>query len=311
MDTNIIRLESLRERDIDLLILEEWSVNPLFSQWVLGEFFDITTYYKNFDGWHSVVSSGLGESDLLLTAENQCSKIAILMENKIDASARDNQANRYSKRAEKIQKEYQFSQVFTCIVAPEHYLENDEEAKSYDIEISYEKLSEWFAIHGDIRSKYRANILNLAISKERRRPRPVKHEGVTEFWQNYYRALMKTLPDARMDEPKSIPEASDWPMIKFRHFPKYWRIIHKLAQGCLDIEVSWTSEKTQEYVNQLACNKIVVAKPGKRTVMRINVAPVNRHQDFLEQKEAIDLAFEDIRLLRDKTKQFPPDESMW
>jgi hypothetical protein len=58
-------LESVTERDVDLLLLEELSVNEEFrkefSKLVFGE-----TVYKTYIGaWHSVISDNLGESDLV------------------------------------------------------------------------------------------------------------------------------------------------------------------------------------------------------------------------------------------------------
>ncbi|MDD3022196.1 MAG: PD-(D/E)XK nuclease family protein, partial [Alphaproteobacteria bacterium] len=265
-----IKIEALRERDIDLLLLEEWNVNPAFAQWLLLEFFDIARTYEKFDGWHSIIDAELGESDLILTCSSHNEKIAILMENKIDASAQEKQAARYEQRAEKIQIDGNFSQVFVCIVAPENYLANDEEATQYGTLIPYEKIAEWFYHQDDLRSRYRSEVLKLAIEKERRGYRPVKHEQVTAFWKNYYNELKRMFSDAIMNEPKIVPEGSDWPMIKFPHFPDKWFIYHKLSRGCLDIETSWDLQKAQKYLQQIKIHDMTVIKTGKCFSLRLN-----------------------------------------
>ena len=305
MNENDIKIEALRERDIDLLLLEEWNVNPAFAQWILREFFDITNSFEKFDGWHSITDPELGESDLLLTCSAHNEKIAILMENKIDASAQEQQATRYDRRAEKIQTDGNFSQVFVCIVAPENYLANDQEATQYGTRISYEKIAGWFYLQADSRSRYRSEVLKLAIEKERRGYRPVKHEQVTAFWKNYYNELKRVLPDAIMNKPEIVPEGSDWPMIKFPHFPAKRFIYHKLSRGCLDMETSWNLQEAQKYLQQISIHGMAAVKTGKCFSLRLTVVPIDRHMDFYEQKSAIDVAFEGIRLLRDKTKAFP------
>ena len=302
-----IKIEALRERDIDLLLLEEWNVNPAFAQWLLREFFDITRKYEKFDGWHSISDSELGESDLFLACTSQYEKIAILMENKIDASAQERQATRYDQRAEKIQIDGNFSKVLVCIVAPENYLANDEEATQYRTRISYEKIAEWFYHQNDLRSRYRSEVLKLAIEKERRGYRPVKNEQVTTFWKNYYNELKRMFPDAIMNKPEIVPEGSDWPMIKFPHFPAKWVIYHKLSRGCLDIETSWDLQNAQKYLQQMKIPDMTVIKTGKCFSLRLNIMPIDRHMDFFEQKSAVDIAFNGICLLRDKTKNFSID----
>ena len=86
-----VKIESVLERDTDLLILEEWNVNSEFAHWLLEQF-SVTQKFFSFDGWHSVTDPQYGESDLLLVAKNASTKIAVLLENKIDAIAQEEQS---------------------------------------------------------------------------------------------------------------------------------------------------------------------------------------------------------------------------
>ena len=188
-----VKIESVLERDTDLLILEEWSVNSEFAHWLLKQL-SITQKFSSFEGWHSVTDSQYGESDLLLVAENPSMKIAVLLENKIDAIAQEEQSKRYFLRAEKLKQELGLTSTVVGIIAPENYLQNNQEAKNYPFQISYESVAEWFSAQAGMRDLYRAAVLRSAIEKERRGYRPVKDEQVSQFWHDYWEYLQKTIP---------------------------------------------------------------------------------------------------------------------
>ena len=185
-----VKIESVLERDTDLLILEEWSVNSEFAHWLLEQF-SVTQKFFSFDGWHSVTDPQYGESDLLLVAKNASTKIAVLLENKIDAIAQEEQSKRYFLRAEKLKQELDLTSTVVGIIAPEHYLQNNQEAQNYPFQISYESIAEWFSAQAGVRDLYRAAVLKSAIEKERRGYRPVKDEQVSRFWHDYWKYLQR------------------------------------------------------------------------------------------------------------------------
>ena len=63
MNQNLQKLESIQERDIDLLLLEELNVNADFTQWFVHqcELPSLSTFKGT---WHSISDFGLGETDL-------------------------------------------------------------------------------------------------------------------------------------------------------------------------------------------------------------------------------------------------------
>lgn len=88
-------IESLCERDIDLLVLEELHVSPSFRSWWLervGVGQPLATEFKG--AWHSVTDATLGESDLLLlVSAGNGKRCAVLTENKIDAPPSHDKGN--------------------------------------------------------------------------------------------------------------------------------------------------------------------------------------------------------------------------
>ena len=115
-------LEAVSERDVDLLILEEMSVNRTFIEAFLAEIgLDELQQWKVF---HSVTDSALGETDLLVRLVLGGGRTrAVLIENKIDAIAQPEQANRYKLRGEAGIENGDWGSFSTCIMAPERYLQ--------------------------------------------------------------------------------------------------------------------------------------------------------------------------------------------
>ena len=90
-------------------------------------------------------------------------KIAVLLENKIDAIAQEEQSKRYFLRAEKLKQELGLTSTVVGIIAPENYLQNNQEAKNYPFQISYESVTEWFSAQAGMRDLYRAAVLTPCI----------------------------------------------------------------------------------------------------------------------------------------------------
>lgn len=298
MDWQDAKIECVLERDTDLLFLEEWCVNVEFAQWVLEQF-EIFEKFFRFDGYHSVTDPQYGESDLLLVAENDSNKIAMLLENKVDAIAQERQAERYFLRAEKIKQELEISHVAVGIIAPNDYLRNNQEANNYPVRVSYESVAEWFAAKTDTRSKYRAAVIKAAIEKERRGYRPIKNEQVSNFWHDYWEYLKKNVPEAAMKEPGIVPAKSDWPHIKFAWFPKRWKLVHKLSSGVLDLETKMTVEEAREFENS-APEDFFVVSTGKSFSIRREVVPLDRNIPLIEQKDALERCIAGIKKFTDK-----------
>ncbi|MBO5766225.1 MAG: PD-(D/E)XK nuclease family protein, partial [Lentisphaeria bacterium] len=271
-----VKIESVLERDTDLLILEEWNVNIEFAHWLLEQL-SITQKFSSFDGWHSVTDPQYGETDLLLVAENASTKIAVLLENKIDAIAQAEQSKRYFLRAEKLKQELGLTDAFVGIIAPENYLRNNQEAQNYPFRISYESAAEWFSSKAGVRDLYRAAVLRSAIEKERRGYRPIKDEQVSRFWHDYWKCLQRDIPEVRMKEPDIVPSASDWPELYFSWFPAKWKLVHKLSRGVLDLETKLSPAEAELLQKSLAETEFSIAQTGKSFSIRLNVVPLDRN----------------------------------
>jgi hypothetical protein len=92
-------LSYIRERDIDLLLLEEFHCSEPFQHWFLAQTIgSVSDSIRLCSAAHSVVSSN-GESDLVVEffSSNQ-ERWCFLIENKVDADFQPEQAERYAAR---------------------------------------------------------------------------------------------------------------------------------------------------------------------------------------------------------------------
>lgn len=288
-------LESVRERDIDLLLLEEWNVNGEFATWFVSKIQGMEANMNHRYGYHSVAADNLGETDLFLEYDDDRGKVAILVENKIDACFQKNQARRYKRRASNIE-EKGYSKAITCIVAPRHFLDAHAESREFDSQISYEDIGTWFRSQDNERARYRSTMIRLAIHQERRGYSPQADPSVTRFWHDYWETLQSEIPEAYMREPAGIPEGSDWPIISFEWMKPRWSLKHKLSRGAIDLETDIPEKALKQCIARINEPHVVFARTGKSNALRIKVDCMDRHLSFHEQYEKMKMA---LRALRD------------
>lgn len=289
------KLSYVAERDLDLILLEELNVNEEFSIWLfLQAFPDRTDVPKGTGAWHSVTQFSLGESDLVMTYENG---LAILIENKVDAPAQPDQAERYRKRGARGCEEDLWERFVTCIVAPDRYLSVNSEAQNYDFQLSYEQVRDWLAAQKTRRSLHKAYVFNEAIEQNRRGYSPIVDEDVTQFWWLYWELANAEYPMLKMPRPGSKPANSDWPTFRPPELGRKMNIVHKMGQGNVDLQVAGASEKLDQVRSIVKDPNFEVVSASKSAAIRIVVAPVDRFGSFDGQREEVVRALQAARKL--------------
>ena len=285
-------LESVTERDIDLLILEELTADSLFREAFLRRLSpNLDANYTWHGVWHSIADASLGESDLLMLIEAEGKRRACLIENKIDASPQPRQALRYRQRGECGIREGLWQEFTTCIVAPKRYLEAIADAKLYDEQLSYEQISELLGSSSGLDQAHREFLIQMiyqAIEQNRRGYSPKHDERVTSFWKDYWADATALFPELAMLEPKSRPSRSDWIQFHPSILPTGYVILHKLAAGAVDLQTPRSSQD----IGQLSpiCDPFLqedmeVVPTSKSCSVRVKVPQVDRFKDFESQKE--------------------------
>lgn len=290
-----LKLESVLERDIDLMLLEEFNVSLPFVEWFAKQCNMPFDNIENATASHSIVKDN-GESDIVLSYIAFGQHYKIMIENKIDAPAQVFQAQRYIERA----KDEECDRIEIVIIAPQEYLDKNAEAQKYPYQVPYEIIAEYFAGYNSMRGKYRADMLHQAIDKTRRGYIAKKDDIVTAFWQKYYDELMKTFPDdAVMKYPDKKPADSDWPHIKFRNMPSKWFIQHKMSQGDMDVVTTFSAQEALEFSEILkSLQQGCIKKVGKAYNLRIPVPKLDRRKDFEQQIGAVKKCFSALSALK-------------
>ena len=176
----IHKFRDVLEHDIDILILEEFSCSESFCKMFLNKVgIENATLFMT---WQSKTDSELGESDMTVIFESQGEKIALLIEDKIDAIAMPEQPSRYILRGNKGLSDKEYDKYFVFIVAPQQYLDNNEKAKEYPNHISYEEIKEYFEKLNDSRCAFKLSQINSAIDKQKNGYQVIKNSAVTDFW---------------------------------------------------------------------------------------------------------------------------------
>jgi hypothetical protein len=226
------------ERDIDLLLAEELSVNPGFGDWLKSR----TRFADEAAAVTEVFvskSDTLGESDLIaLYARPDGSRFAIMIEDKIDAPLQPAQAERYRLRGAGEIKLGACDAFTVLLCAPRYYLENSTGAATFDGAVSFEDIADVLkADAGSARGLYRAAFLETAAT--RRVNNWVREiDGPTEaFWSAAYALASREFPILEM-KPLKVTKGSTW--ITFRPMdmptmPRHVYISMKGDRGQMDL----------------------------------------------------------------------------
>jgi hypothetical protein len=113
-------LDGIEERELDLLLLLELHTSPTFRDLVFKQVTRCSE--RKFVGAWRSVSNHLGETDLLLLSEVEGKgRVAIMIEDKIDASFQHEQAERYRQRGQQGVAYGMWDLFYTCLFCPMKY----------------------------------------------------------------------------------------------------------------------------------------------------------------------------------------------
>ena len=272
--------DKITERDMDMLILDEFCSNQTFANLFLIEVgLENSTI---IEAYHSLTDIAFGESDITLIVLKDGKRSAILIENKITAIAMDMQAERYHRRGEKLVQAGQAEAYSVFITAPQKYLSTNAEAQYYPNKVTYESLLEIYAETHDEHSLNCYAIIDKALDEQRQGYNPVEHVAVTEFWQEYYAFKRKYYPHLLLNEvsgPRG--ENASWP--DFKTNGRKLRVVHKSDRGFIDLQLPNLGKQTKEVRRLLADhldNDMTVENANRSAAIRISVTPIDFKKPF-------------------------------
>jgi hypothetical protein len=241
-------LASVAERDIDLLLVEELTVNPEFGDWFSSRVFGRPVFKEAMGTWHSVTDAALGESDVIFRFRGEDDgRVAVLIENKIDAVAQPQQAARYRQRGEKGVPD-DWDTFLTCVIAPKQYLSAGNQTEGYDSQVTYEEILSFF-VSGrsrDPRFAFKAQVVLEAIEKNRRGYVAEISEAMTAYVRDYCRLAVALAPECRVQEAKPRPARSTWVQYRPDGLPKNVSVWHQLTAGYVKLFVNGAAAEADQ-----------------------------------------------------------------
>lgn len=224
-------VERKYERDVDLLLAEELSVNPSFASWLKSrtEIAGVTATIA-----HVFVSKSdnLGESDLIAIYEHsEGQRFALMIEDKIDAPLQPQQAERYRLRAEREIKLGQCSTYAVILCAPRHYLDHSEGIGGFDGTVSFEEIAAFLRTgEPSPRDLYRATFLETAATRRVNNWVREVDARTEEFWDAAYRLASEDFPILEMRRP-NFTKDSTWINFRPTDFPTRPRRVYVSVKG--------------------------------------------------------------------------------
>lgn len=282
-------LEAVTERDIDLLLLEELTVSEAFARWLVARVFSSGPVLQRVLSVRHSVCDASGESDLeLIFSDESGRRLAVLIEDKIDAPAQPDQADRYRERAARGVEAGSWQEARTCLVAPREYVSHD--ADRYGVKIEYEEIAACFAevVAGDARAQYRVGVMNAALEQARRGYTLVKDAAVTAFWSQYWLDAGHLFPELEMQDSGDRGAQATWIVFRPKHLASPRAVNHKLTMGVVDLTTEYSATRVPElavrWASLLAPDMSVVAT-GKSLSVRVSVPPLEIRMDYSTQSE--------------------------
>lgn len=298
MEQKILPVESILERDVDLILLEELVSDNSFCEWFINEL-DLPKFVKVNGAWRSISDFGLGETDILFSYNSIDSKIFVLIENKLDSSFQEAQYERYTKRANEYINKNECDKSFAVLVAPNLYCENQSDFKKF---VTYETIASRLESTQSKRNLFKSELLKIASEKLRRGYQPVNSKPVQKFWHSYWNYKESHHPSLTMKKPDIVPHNSDWPMLYDKDL-KGIVFYHKLGQGNTDASFIGFSDELYLKIKEILPNGMLLEKHNKSFSIRIKSGKVDRTKEFDTQIETIEKGLVNLELIRNWIKK--------
>jgi hypothetical protein len=306
-----IHIPDVCERDIDLMLLEEFVASTEFRSWFLTNVgAQGSTELLDVRCW---VTTENGESDLEITFGPEGNAVKVLIENKVDAPFQPEQMGRYVDRAKGYKDSRAYRSVYIVLMAPSVYMGEDPDDLGLDATITtltYEDLLQWFSAdaHKGPRTDYKIVLLKAAIERGKAGWRLIPHEGMQRFWQSYWELCNSIAPQLSMPLPKrEIPAGSHFIVFRPPALPDSVKLKHKAGYGHVDLELRGMGHRLAE-VDRLYGAALPVGtqieRAFKSAVIRARVPVVDMaREDFAASEPRIRAAIETAARLLDWYKE--------
>lgn len=298
-----LTFSSITERDVDLLLVEELKCSEGFLEWFLTKALGRAQWRErsSFRVRHSVPGVGkhAGETDIEVSFTASGNRVALLIENKVDAPFQPDQAQRYALRARELVERHKCDESLTVLFAPSGYLKSDPMCQEFSAVVPYEDLVKFLKeqSHGSEeqaqRYGHRSEMLKQAVERWRRGYVAETDAALTKFWAEYYSLARAEAPFLKMERPGDKPLNSTWVSFNrsIRRLPglPLCELWHKWPYGLVDLQFSGLAVRYDAFgpiVDPLLGPGMTLRQAGKSLAVSIDVPELDGAAEFQPQREA-------------------------
>jgi hypothetical protein len=238
-----------------------------------------------------------GETDIVLEIRTESGeRLAILIEDKIDASFQPRQAERCRVRGEMGRTRGNWDRFLTCLCAPKRYALPH--VGDWDRVLFLEDVADMLATHDEPFAAFLSSALRQAVDKHDRGGF-VPNLQATAFWKRYADLYQLEFRDLRMSAPPVVCSANDpWPRFLATILPPDVKLEHKAWNCHVDLTfqrrgVGELAERFGEVLPQ----DLELCSVRPSAAVRAIVPRLVATQPFDSQVEAVRASFEAVRRL--------------
>lgn len=273
----------LSEHDMDMLFLQLFSIDTGFVRL----FLNAASFNKDDFRVDSIELSKsdpqLGESDITVMLTIGKEKVAMLIEDKIDAIAMPEQAARYIERGDKGITQGEYDRYFSFIVCPQKYYDNNEEAHKYPNFLTYEAISKYLSKKKTQLYQTYSQQIDQAIDKAKRPSQMTLNEQANAFYCKYKDYQETNYPS--LDLRTSRNANGYWAQYATR-FGSNVNLLHKIQEGRVDLTFNNGSTKMNEmeivtdWLRRHGITEARAQKTGKAAAIHIDVPKLDMSIPF-------------------------------
>lgn len=240
----IINFNDISEQDMDMLIMEEFICNEAFrylfydhKEINLSHDFTVCEAYKS-------LSDSDGESDVTFIVSDGKTRVAILIEDKIDAPTMDQQSARYEIRAKKGIEDGKYEKYYIFLVCPKDYWKEHkkDENADYKYQVFYENIRDLYVSGNTPRDIYKYKVIQTAIEAKKKGYQVVENTAITQFWKDLRPFCEKHYSKLSLLGQNSIKGSGSYWM-EFSTSLKKAKIIYKSKNGYVDLQIGGYGDK--------------------------------------------------------------------
>lgn len=289
-------VDSIRERDLDVLLMGLFSSDPSSLSLFLGE---DTSGAKLISMSLDTRKNSSAEAVTVIFEKNN-RKTVLLIADLIMDVLKEGQKERFKECGRRYLTEGRADKYCCCVISPKNYIEKNSEMLRNLQYVSYETIAEF------VKENPFLNYMFVRAIEERKRTYSEKvNRKIVDFWRQYYDHVKKVFPDLRM---KRFSEKSGFQTMAAIFTTKIpgVSIYHKTDEGVVDVMGKIGRFSYTEFSNSLTpflLDGMKLQQSRGSVVLYMKVPVINFRENFDEQIPALDQALEAVVQMQEFLKE--------